>query len=545
MPASFESIDPLTAGLDVLLVEDLRQQRLPARALAAVLRQAGHTVQLAHFGPQLSDAGHDARTIVAVAERLQPRLVLFSILFANLVPQTLALASALRRAGVGAHISMTGPLPSFAPAELLAACPDLDSVLCGEAEASVATLAAALDDPGRWPSAPGLACRAPDGSILQAGNWPAQVTDLDSLPYPAYDGALPSYRGHGFATVEGSRGCYHACSFCLPSAFYRKSGAPCYRLRSAHNLVDEIATLYERGARLFLFDDEQFLPPEPFRGERISQLERELVRRGLEIAFTIKCRPDDVEARLFQQLQGMGLLRVYVGLESGCQASLDLFRKGVTAERNLRALAALDRLDIVADFYDLLFHPWSTLESVAADIAFCQRAAPCISTPLRFSEIGVLPGTGLAARLRMEGRTDGEPWSQAYELADPRAEILRRLNRLVFVSSARWTRTERMLTESWYGLLLERRFEPRRFDESLTGTLKEAVIRLNRDCLAVWLSMLEFARSGPIADAGQVNATAALWAERVNVGCMRAAAAAAELGLSASESQEMEVAPSC
>jgi anaerobic magnesium-protoporphyrin IX monomethyl ester cyclase len=526
------------AGCNVLLVEDLGQQRLPARALAAVLRQAGYRAHLAHFGPRSPGAG-DAQQIAALAGDLRPRLVLFSILFASLVPEYLALAGTLRSARVNAHISMTGPLPSFVPAELLAACPALDSVLCGEAEASAAGLAAAVDDPARWPSVPGLAYRAGDGCIREPGGWPAPAANLDALPFPAHDGGLPSYLGYGFATVEGSRGCYHACAFCLPAAFYRAAGpgAACYRSRSAGNLVDEIEALYRRGARLFLFDDEQFLPPWPLRDQRIAALERELARRELTIAFTIKCRPDDVEPEILRRLQRMGLLRVYVGVESGCQASLDLFGKGVTATQNLEALATLHRLRIVADFYDLLFHPWSTLESVEADLAFCRRAAPYLATPLRFSEIGVLPGTKLAARLRAEGRSGGEPWSPTYELSDSRAEILRRLNRLVFTTALRG-RAERELAAAWFAALLERRFRPSGRDEARARGLRQAVLQLNRDCLGVWSEMVEFARSDAAGDAGRVNAAAARWAERVNLASMRASAAAADLGLAPLDASE-------
>jgi anaerobic magnesium-protoporphyrin IX monomethyl ester cyclase len=534
------------ANVDVLLIEDLGQQRLPARALAAVVRQAGYDTRLAHFGPRSSDGGEDAQAVVALAEALRPRLVIFSILFASLVPEYLALAEALRRAGIGAHISMAGPLPSFVPAELLAACPALDSVLCGEAEAGLAGLVAALNDPARWLPPAGLAYRTPDGAIRQPSSWPAQVASLDTLPFPARDGDLASFRGFGFATVEGSRGCYHSCAFCLPTAFYRATaGRSCYRLRTVRDLVDEIETLTRRGTRLFLFDDEQFLPAQPYRDQRVAQLEHELRRRGLEIAFTIKCRPDDVEERLFEQLRGMGLLRVYVGVESGCQASLDLFGKGVTTRRNVEALATLDRLDVVADFYDLLFHPWSTLDTVASDIAFCRRVAPYLSTPLRFNELGILPGTRLAARLQAEGRCCGEPWLWRYSLGDPRAEVLRRLNRLVLSSATPRLRTERVLTAAWYALLLERRFRPERFDGTAAGGLREAVARLNRDCLGVWSEMLDFARAGAIDDAERVNAAAALWAGQVNAACMRAAEVPAELGLSISETSRPEFVPAC
>jgi len=97
MPASLGMTNTPAAGVDVLLVEDLSQQRLPARALAAVLRQADHRVRLAHFRPRSAGAGDDARAIATLAGELQPRLVLFSILFAGLVPEYLALAGALLR----------------------------------------------------------------------------------------------------------------------------------------------------------------------------------------------------------------------------------------------------------------------------------------------------------------------------------------------------------------------------------------------------------------------------------------------------------------
>jgi anaerobic magnesium-protoporphyrin IX monomethyl ester cyclase len=550
MPGSCKAQSSPSAGCNVLLIEDLGQQRLSARALAAVLQQAGARAHVAHYAPERTDGGEEVQAVVALAGQLQPRLVLLSILFASRIPEFLALATALREAGLRTHIAMVGPLPSFAPGELLAACPALDSVLCGEAEAVVAALVAGMDDRAQPPAVPGLALRSQSGAI-RANTWPAPVEDLDSLPFPVHDDGLPSFRGRGFATVEGSRGCYHSCAFCLPTAFYSAgqeaggNGRSRYRSRSVCNLIDEIEALYREGARLFLFDDEQFLPPGLLRASRLAQLEAELARRGLEIAFTIKCRADDVEEELFRQLCRMGLVRVYVGVESGCQASLDLFGKGVKAARNLEALAVLDGLSIVADFYDLMFQPWSTLETVETELAFCRKAASHLSTPLRFNEVGILPGTGLAARLRVEGRCSVEPWSWTYRIADPRVEVLRRLNRVVFGTSGPRTSVDRMLTESWFALLLERRFRPASFDGAIPDRLRDVATGLNLDWLAVWSEMLEFARIGPILEAGPVNDAAGRWAARVNARCMHAAGALAELGLSGPTGTGTEVLPLC
>jgi len=482
-----------TPTIDVLLIEDMSQQRLPALTLAAVLQRAGWHVRLAHFG-----SDQDASAIIALAQREHPRLVICSILFASLVPEYLRLTTALRQAGVRAHIALTGPLPSFASAELLAACPALDSVLCGEAEISAVQLASAL-------------CRAApvEGSFSPNINSRAKPSSLDDLPFPVR-GDLPHYAGCGFVTVESSRGCYHACTFCLPCAFYRAVGAP-YRLRSVPNLMDEIEALYHRGARLFLFDDEQFLPPRHAREERVAALNWELKRRGLWIAFTIKCRADDVDESLFRRLKEMGLLRVYIGVESGCQETLDLLGKDVTAQRNVEALAILDGLGIVADFRSLLFHPWSTLETLWADLAFLRCVLPDVPTCFSFHEVEIYPGTPLAERLRAEGKSAGDPWPLTYTIADPRVELLRRLNRCVFGQAE----IQDMLTQPWFDFLLQRRFQPDRVELSRAHELKGIAVSVNDESLKVWQEMLAFAAEGDIYDAARVNERASAWAGHV------------------------------
>lgn len=507
---------PSAAGssrIDVLLVEDLSQQRLPARILAAVLQQAGFRTRLTHFG-----SGQDAGAIIRLAERERPCLVISSILFAHRVPEHLALITALRRANVQAHFTMVGPLPSSAFAELLAACPALDSVLCGEAEASVVQLATSLEDPARWQAVPGLAYRSP---ALRANPLPDPLASLDDLPLSVRDDGLPTRLGYGFATVEGSRGCYHACTFCLPCAFYRAAGAP-YRLRSLGHLVDEIEALYRWGTRLFLFDDEQFLSLGHRREERVAALRHELERRRLRIAFTIKCRADDVDAALFRQLKEMGLLRVYVGIESGCQASLDLLGKGVTAQRNAEALAVLDRLDIVADFRSLLFHPWSTLETIRTDIDFLHSVVQYAATCFSFREVEVYPGTPLASRLRAEGRGEGDPWPLPYTLADPRTELLRRLSCFAFSPSGAHAGIQSLLTRAWYDLLLQRRFQPVQFNEDKARKLKAIAANVNTQSLHVWWEMLAFASESDIYDAGRVNERASAWASHIHSACVRA-----------------------
>jgi anaerobic magnesium-protoporphyrin IX monomethyl ester cyclase len=497
-----------SSSINVLVTEDLSQQRLPARSLVAVLRRAGLGAQLVHFG-----TGDDPAGIVALARDERPRLIVLSIRFAHLVAENLSLATCLRSAGVTPHVTMAGPLPTFAYAALLEACPALDSVLCGEAEASVAQLATGLQGLGNWHRVPGLAYRTP---VIRANPLPRPISDLDDLPFPARDDGIPAHLGLGFVTLEASRGCYHACAFCLPCAFHHAHTAPAYRLRSIPNLVAEIDALYQRGVRLFLFDDEQFLPPGRWRTQRIQVLADQLERRGMDVAFSIKCRADDVDEVLFRQLKAMGLVRVYLGVESGCQASLDLLNKGVTADCSARALALLDKLDIVADFRCLLFHPWSTLEMIQADVDFLEQVLPHVSTPFTFHEVECYPGTPLAGRLRAEGRGFDKDFRLAYTIADPRAELLRRLGRVVFGARNVDGGLPSQISQAWYDILLKRRFHAERVRTREALTLKDMAARLNCESLAVWREMLSFASEGDLYDAGRVNERASAWASRIH-----------------------------
>ncbi|NLF01466.1 MAG: radical SAM protein, partial [Anaerolineales bacterium] len=375
----------------------------------------------------------------------------------------------------------------------------------------IVPLAQTLAQGAPWENVPGLAHR---GLPVHANPPPLPLKDLDVLPFPARDDGIAVRNGVGFATVAASRGCYHACAFCLPCAMYRQSPGPTYRLRSVPNLLDEIETLYHEGTRLFLFDDEQFLPPRPARAQRVDELGAGLRRRGLEIALTIKCRPDDVDDGLFRQLQAMGLIRVYLGVEAGNQPSLDRMAKGLTPSSAAEALALLDEIGIVADFRCLISHPWSTHDGIRADIEFLQQVAAHVSTPLSFREVICYPGTPLAAALAAEGGGEGAGWLLPYRIGDPSAELLRRLARLVFGARDAAGGLAERFSEAWFDVLLAQRFG-RYPHAGRNRPLRTLVERLNRASLGVWQEMISFTTGEDRYDARQVNDCAARWATQM------------------------------
>src|SRR5512140_3534954 len=86
------------SSADALIIEDLRQHKLAARHLVASLERAG-------WRTQLVDLNDGVDTIIQLAQRSTPRLIVSSILFADCVNEHLALMTALRKAGSCAHLS--------------------------------------------------------------------------------------------------------------------------------------------------------------------------------------------------------------------------------------------------------------------------------------------------------------------------------------------------------------------------------------------------------------------------------------------------------
>ncbi len=497
---------------DVLLVGAEELENLGTRYLAAVLRQHGHTVDLAAFS-----TAAEAAAVVQRAAALQPRLVGLSIIFQYRAPEFLALAAELRRALSAAHITAGGHFPSFAAAELLRDYPALDSVVRGEGELTLLELVERLDRPHEWPAIAGLSYRS-GGQIRENPPRPL-IADLDSLPFPTRDTPPQHHLGVGFSPIVGSRGCYRDCAFCSIRTFYGAGGGPPQRFRSVPNLVDEMEALYhEWGVRFFIFNDDEWFPPGPARLERVAALEAELRRRALDVIMSIKCRADDVEEDLFRRLLDMGVVRAYVGIESGSDRSLRAMNKHTTVAQNRHALQVLQRVGMLADFGLIFFEPESTVDDVRANLDFLHELAGAGQAPLSFGRLEVYAGTPILARLQAQGRLSGSYLAWNYAIADERVELLFRL--MIATLRRRHYALEglgKQCSIACYEHTMYRYRLKARADTALGDELRAIVARANNHSLALLEEMLSFVLHEDIYGAALVNGRAAAWARQANL----------------------------
>lgn len=402
----------------VLLVGFQDQDNLGLGYLASSLRVVGHEVRIETFEA-------DPLPLLRLARQWNPDIVGFSLIFQFMAPEFAQTIRALRLGGVTAHFTMGGHYASFAPETLLQLIPELDSVVRFEGERTLVELVTAIVGGQPWHKTHGIAWR--DGDIVHTTPPREDPIELDSLPWPErndtgfHRGSLPT------ASVLGSRGCPYRCSFCSIITFYEGNGTRGRRRRNPILVVDEIEHLIrQRGARLILFQDDDFLAGGRDAREWALTIARELTARKLHqlIRFKLSCRSDEVREEVLVPLIGAGLAHVYLGVEAGDPEALKTLNKHITPEVHLRAGEILRALDLSFDFGFMLLEPWSTVSTVRNNLHFLREF--CAEGYVAAGFCRTLPyvGTPMEQRMRAEGRLVGPALKADYRFLDLRLDAL-------------------------------------------------------------------------------------------------------------------------
>ncbi len=401
----------------VLLVGFQDQDNLGLRYLASSVRAAGHEIRIERFGT-------DAEPLISVALRWKPDIIGFSLIFQFMAPDYQQVINALRAAGISAHLTIGGHYASFAPDTLLQLIPNLDSVVRFEGERSLVELANAIAENRPWHDIAGIAWRDAAGVHITAN--PKDHASLDALPWPERGDIDYEAQPLGAASMLASRGCPWDCSFCSIVAFYAGNGTRGRRRRDPLLVVDEMEYLVrERGVRLILFQDDDFLAGGNAAREWAHTIAQETVRRGLHerLRFKFSCRSDEVREDVLAPLVEAGLIHVYLGVEAGDPHSLETLNKHMTPEVHVRAGQVLRRLNLSFDFGFMALDPWSTLSSLRNNLRFLREFCSGGYAVAGFCRTLPYVGTVMERRMRAEGRLVGPALEADYRFLDPRLDV--------------------------------------------------------------------------------------------------------------------------
>jgi len=307
-----------------------------------------------------------------------------------------------------------------------------DLAIIGEGEMTLAEVLPGLLN-RRSPAPDSIAGLAlpENGSVLRTPPRPAR-TDLDSLPFPAWDLIdAAAYRRawrrkHGYFSLNlvTTRGCPFRCNWCAKPIYGNR-----YNSRSPENVVQELAWLqaHLQPDHIWFADDIFGLKPgwmETF-GEAVHAA-------GVVTPFKMQSRVDLLHEQAVAALQQAGCKTAWIGAESGSQKILDAMDKGTTVEQIYAATERLKRHGIEVAFFLQFGYPGETDEDIEMTLKMVRECKP--------DDIGIsvsypLPGTKFYQRVQaqMGAKTNWEH-SDDLELMFPghyQPAFYRQLHRVV------------------------------------------------------------------------------------------------------------------
>ena len=346
----------------------------------------------------------------------------------SLTANTMRVAALVRERLPGTLLVAGGPLPTVFPRRCSGR---VDAVVRGEADLSFPRLCRDYLEGGVTPATlgelpletyPGLFI---DGPGLQVDNPTVHHTqsELATFPLPdrgdfdhaAYQREWQRATGSRPTSLIATLGCPYACEFCSKPIFGNE-----VRHRPLDAVFAEIEQIRALGYDSLWIADDTFT----LSRDHLEASCRRIAGTGLH--WSCLSRANGIDLSSARLMREAGCRRVYLGLESGSQATLDLMHKKITVEEGVRAATVYREAGIEVAAFFIVGYPGETEEDIEATFA--------LALGLRLDEISFnvpvpLPGSALWERLG--GPDDGRDWSHENEVtfvfdADVDEEWLRR-----------------------------------------------------------------------------------------------------------------------
>ena len=350
-----------------------------------------------------------------VAE-LKPEVVGIGVLTFCLL-DALKTARLIKEIHPPAKICLGGVHVGLYPEETLR-LPEVDLVVHGEGELPFVSLLNGLKDGGsarQLGQIPGVGAK--DGSEIFLNPGKDMVPDLNELPLPArhliemeqYSHVLS--KGNQFSTLQSSRGCPFACTFCD----IRKTR---FRARSPENMVAEIRHLVEQGVDDLFFVDDTIT----IQRQRVHDICQLIVKSGLKVHYKISSRIDLITPELLEDLKKSGCYRIHYGVETANHRLLKYMEKGVkvTPEKIEEVFRMTKDAGIQTLAYMMIGIPTETYEEMQNSIAF---AAALDADYAQFSVCTPYPKTELYSRLLRDGTIPHDYWQEFVENPTPDFQV--------------------------------------------------------------------------------------------------------------------------
>jgi anaerobic magnesium-protoporphyrin IX monomethyl ester cyclase len=211
------------------------------------------------------------------------------------------------------------------------------------------------------------------------------VSNMDSLPLPAYDAATyPAlFSGEKIKTIiviEDGRGCKYLCHFCAHPVI----SGPVLRNKSAARIADEFAAGIAAGFSAVR------LGGSSTPASLLHAIGAELEQRGIKADWTAFARISDSRPDDFPYLKRNGLFGLFFGIESGDPKVLAGMNKKISPERIETVITAAKAAGLFTVGSIIYPAPFDTPLTRQRTLDLLTRLRPD-SVPILF--MGIYPGT--------------------------------------------------------------------------------------------------------------------------------------------------------
>ncbi len=212
---------------------------------------------------------------------------------------------------------------------------------------------------------------------------------LDKDEIPIADRRLTQnfYKNDGEIYIEASRGCaYCSCSICECRYFLGSTDSTFkWRDKPIEKVVEEMLMLERTGIKAVNFSDEDFIGPDNYGIDRTVNLATALINKGINISFRINARVRSIycqkdmselaqkKKEMLKILKQAGLVKLFLGFESGVQSQIDRYGKGYKLQEFIEAKRILDELDIEYELGYITIDPLMSLEELHESLLFIKE----------------------------------------------------------------------------------------------------------------------------------------------------------------------------
>ncbi|MGB0455003.1 MAG: B12-binding domain-containing radical SAM protein [Bacteriovoracaceae bacterium] len=175
------------------------------------------------------------------------------------------------------------------------------------------------------------------------------IKKLDSLPIPNRN-LDPDRARISPAMISTSRGCGFKCTFCYESTNRQ------YRYNSPEHVISEMIYLKDNfGIKCFSFTDDIFTTHKKRLLEICRQM-RESFKPREDLFWFCEARVDTLSRHphLIDEMKAAGLERIQIGVETGDQNVLDLYKKEITLDQVRSTVEKLNEVGVLSIYTNFI-----------------------------------------------------------------------------------------------------------------------------------------------------------------------------------------------